>query len=461
MRVFFTTPFDPSKKYQSFIDAILATLHKNEVSVISPEEHAEYVGSLEAYEAKGLPPERAHYAFISHGIAEADIVIIEATNEDIRVGHEVTLALLYGKPTLVLSQNVDFSRYIPHELLQGATYKTEKDLQSKVQAFLDDAEKNLAKATEVTQSVENGADSLHTAALASIRQNALRDTSEFGQWARLAEKDPEAAYKLVQKSLGKLPIGLPWSTFAPVYNEDSPDYIQTGVAKFVDTLLRKRHITKHDLVIEAATGTGALLRVMASLGYRSLAGFDNSRPMLAEAFRLCAYMPDIRLFESDIAKLELTDKPKAIIWPDYSSNFALTPRMFVDMLQQLVDNLDAKGMLIFDVRTLAGWQVSFYRQKVTTFATPNFQRVWINLPDYKKHLITFDVFIRQRRPDGSWSDWQREQMTERMWLLDEVKRIVDELQGVKLEGVYADDFAALQNADHEPGLAYFVLSKTK
>ncbi len=459
MRIFFTTPFDVTKKHQVYIDAILDTLHTNAVSVISPEEQRQYVSSLKQYEAKGMQPERAHYAFITHGIAEADMVIIEATNEDIRVGHEVTLALLYGKPTLVLSQKVDFAKYIPHELLQGATYKTEADAQHHVKKFLDDAEKNLARVVETAQSLENGADSLHTAALASIRQHALRDTSEFGEWARLSEKDPEGAYKAIQKSLGKLPVGLPWSTFAPVYNEDSPDYIQTGVAKFVDTVLRQHRIKKSDYVVEAATGTGALLRVMANLGYRNLAGFDNSRPMLAEAFRLCAYMPDIHLFESDIAQLEMNNKPNAIIWPDYSSNFALTTQVFHDMLQRLIDTMADKGALIFDVRTLAGWQVNFYRQKVTTFSTPNFQRVWINLPDYDKHLITFDVFIRQRTVDGKWTEWQREQMTERMWLLDEVKKIVSGLNGVRLKGIYADDFAPLESVDHEPGLAYFVLEK--
>ncbi len=50
-------------------------------------------------------------------------------------------------------------------------------------------------------------------------------------------------------------------------------------------------------------------------------------------------------------------------------------------------------------------------------------------------------------------------MTERMWTLDEVKTVVEGLNGVELEGIYADDFAPLKDTNHEPGLAYIVLNK--
>jgi hypothetical protein len=42
MRVFFTTPYAGKLRYQSFIDEILAVLHENKVTVISPEDSPHY-----------------------------------------------------------------------------------------------------------------------------------------------------------------------------------------------------------------------------------------------------------------------------------------------------------------------------------------------------------------------------------------------------------------------------------
>jgi hypothetical protein len=231
MRVFFTTPYEGKRQYQPFIDEALATLEQNKVTVISPEDSPRYKAELQKLEHEGLNAERAHYAHNLHGIAEADVVVIEASYEDFRVGHEATLALLYSKPTLILSQHVDYSQYISHELLFGRLYHAKQELRGTIKDFLAKADDYLSKASETAQAIGGAADSLHMAALATSRHAALRDTSEFGAWARLAEEDPDKAYAKIQKALGDLPAGNAWSVFAPVYNEDTPDYVLGGVAK--------------------------------------------------------------------------------------------------------------------------------------------------------------------------------------------------------------------------------------
>lgn len=458
MRIFFTAPHNDERQYRVFIDEILDTLRKNRVTIVLPENSPRYQAMLKKLKIEDPKAERARYGYVSHGIAEADVVIMEASYDDFLAGHEATLALLYSKPTLILSQHTDYSQYIPHELLFDKRYQTKRELRTAVEAFIHKADDYLSKASETAQAIGGAVDSLHMAALATSRHVALRDTGEFGALARLAEQDPEKAYVKIQKELGDLPKGRPWSVFAPVYNEDTPDYIFSGAANFLQATFKKHGIRFSDPICDVACGTGAVARNLVNLGYRNIIAFDESREMLAEAFRLCAHLPSIRLSEASIASIHLDEPVKAMIWIDFRTNFALTPITFRKWISNLVANLAPNGTLVFDIRTMTGWQVNFYRQKVTTFATSNFQRIWINLPNYDQRLITFDIFIRIRHKDGSWGEWRHEQMKERMWRLEEIQNIVRVLPDCHVEAIFDDNFSPIK-PKQEPGLAYFVLRK--
>ena len=458
MNIFFTTPFAGKANYQQEIDAIVAAIEDNN-RVITPENTQKYTATLSSLQDQGLNKEQAHYAFIRQGIASADAVIIEATEEDIRVGHELTLALLFHKPTLVLSQKNDFSKYITHDLLQGALYKTERDAELIVKRFIETA---LAGRPESTmQTIDMSADSLHAVALAKLRQLSRQEPGQFGEWARQAEVDPQKVADDIANKLGSLKPQPAWSVFAPIYNEDSPDSIQAGVARFVTDVLRENGFRNLDTLIEAACGTAALSRQLVARGIRKIKAFDNSRPMIAEAFRLSTDYPSISLFESDITELALPEKAKAIVWTDYSSNFSLDESQLKAMLANLMHNLTNDGTLILDIRTLTGWQIDFYAQPITTFATERFQRIWLNKQDHESHLIYFDIYIRVRDVDGAWSEWRRESMTERMWTLKEVMKTISKIPGVSVQKVYGDDFRKIDFEKEEPGLAYIVLRQAK
>lgn len=154
-------------------------------------------------------------------------------------------------------------------------------------------------------------------------------------------------------------------------------------------------------------------------------------------------------------------KAKAIVWTDYSSNFALDSKQLKSLVLKLGDNLERNGALIFDIRTYTGWQIDFYSQPVTMFATERFQRIWLNRPEQKSELIHFDVFIRVRDVDGSWSEWRRESMTEKTWVLQDVIKVIGEIPNVALEGIYGDDFRKINPRTEEPNLAYFVMRRTQ
>lgn len=458
MKVFFTTPFAGKKQYQSFIDEAIKAIESKGAVVISPEKSAQYkhATTKEKVEQFGTK-EKSHYHFISQNIASADAVIFEASYEDFRVGHEATLGLMLDKPVLVLSQKLDYSHYIDHELLTGAQYSTIEEIKPLILAFIDKVKTQISQPS--VQTLGDAVDLKHSATLSKLRYKATQGTSYVADWAQRASQEPDQVYRDIQSKLGHLKPQSPWDVFAKIYNEDTPDQVFTGVVRFIDSLNKRNHIRKTDHIVDVACGTGAVSRILNGFGYQQITAFDRSRAMLAEAFRLCSHFTNIKIIESDISQLKLTSPAKAMIWLDFSSNFALTENELLSKLNNLVANLENNGILILDVRTQSGWKVDFFKQKVTVYETDNFQRLWINLPDKGKKQITFDIYIRVKDQHGQWQSWEREQMTERMWRLEEVKHIIDKLEEIKIVNIYRDDFSFLSPTDPEPNLAYFVLRK--
>ncbi|MDO8451936.1 MAG: hypothetical protein Q7S76_03640, partial [bacterium] len=152
MRIFFTTPYNGKKMYQGSIDAILSIVESTGATVISPEKQREYNDAFRRENLKQLgDPERVHYEFIRQGIANADAVIIEASYEDFRVGHEATLAIIYNKPVLCLSRLKDYGKLIRHEKFRGVLY-TDVNLKDTVLTFLNEISYKLLSSRRGVQS---------------------------------------------------------------------------------------------------------------------------------------------------------------------------------------------------------------------------------------------------------------------------------------------------------------------
>lgn len=457
MRVFFTSSNRTQAQYQPYTDEILTLLQKSKVSLMTTEDERLYRTALEELETKGFKSERAHYEFITRSIAEADIMIVEASHQSFRLGHEVTLALLYGKPTLVVSQERDYSTFISHNLLQSAQYTTKKELQKIVRDFLKKAETHFSKLSESTQIIGMAVDNLQMIALSDPRAHALRDPGTLGDLARLAEEDSDKAYKKVHKMLGHLPAGEALSVLAPIYQEDTPDYIFGGVASFVKRVLADHSIEFDMPVITAMARAGALPRQLAEFGYKHIISFDSSRPLLAEAFRLSAHYPSIYMSENAVESFHAPQLVRAATWLDFTTNLTLTSEQLQKELENLLNNLTSSGCLIFDVRTSSGWHSRLYGERVLAFATDETQRIQINEHHPTKPLLTIDFFMRMKHK-GVWGEWRREQATERMWSVDEIVSIIEKLKNTRLEAIYDDNFQKMAPGE-KPGLAYFVLVK--
>src|SRR5258708_30949697 len=105
MKVFFLTPFSEKKEFQADIDQIISIIEATGVDVISAEKSRQYDDAFNEENLKKFGSKEAvHYEFIRQGVLKADAVIVEVNPGDFRVGHETTLALLYNKSVLCLSQ---------------------------------------------------------------------------------------------------------------------------------------------------------------------------------------------------------------------------------------------------------------------------------------------------------------------------------------------------------------------
>ena len=137
MNIFFTSPFVEKDKYKNYIDEITQTIESTGAKIISPGITREYTDAFSEENFKKYGDKnRIHYEFIRQGISNADAVIIESSEEDFRVGHEATLAIIYKKPVLCLSQKQDFGKLIYHEGFTGLQYTDGNDLHDKVLSFI-------------------------------------------------------------------------------------------------------------------------------------------------------------------------------------------------------------------------------------------------------------------------------------------------------------------------------------
>lgn len=459
MRIFFTTPFSGRQRFQRFIDEILLCLKEQDATIISPERHELYAKSIQDYEARGLSSSEAHYTFIANAITEADVVIIEASQESLRVGHEITLALMYGKPTLVLSQTKNYAEHISNELLTGAKYQTKQDIRFHIKDFL--SRLSLPASEDYDQDIRTrgqGVDSLKLTTFTTMRQHALQDTTDFGILALLAEDNQDEACKQVMQRFGGLPIERPWAVRAAIQAETAPDFVFAGLIRFLLQEFSKLSIQRTDHIVDVLTHSGSIAQLLSQKGFSQLTAVHSSRKILAKTYEACADNYAVTIAEDTVATLSLQPFAKAVIWANCTSNLVRTKKDLHYRLQTLADNVLPGGCLIFDVRTVRGWQAYLFEEKIATFATTSFQQILLTRRSDRTRLVHQEHFIRLKYANTLWGPWRREESVSRMWSLNEVKAVATQLKDCRVEGIYDETFTPLKEGD-DPAIAYFVLVK--
>lgn len=135
MKVFFTASKRNKATHQNNYDSIIHLLQKRNIEVISLE-IGKYTDLLPKTYIKKHNCEEIHYEYTSRAIANSHAVIIEASSNSFQLGHESTLALLYSKPILCLSDGNDYSIKIKHPLFKAAKYSALPQIEIIIDKFL-------------------------------------------------------------------------------------------------------------------------------------------------------------------------------------------------------------------------------------------------------------------------------------------------------------------------------------
>ncbi len=136
MKVFFTASFVNKKTHQKYYDKIVNVIKDQGHELISLEVQ-DYDALIKKSTIEKKDEEEVHYLYISKGMKKANAVIIEVSKDSFRLGHEATLALLYNKPVLCLSDDWDYSTAIYHPKFYSDMYEGLDDIEGKVVGFLE------------------------------------------------------------------------------------------------------------------------------------------------------------------------------------------------------------------------------------------------------------------------------------------------------------------------------------
>lgn len=150
MKVFYTSAFKGRSMYKNYVNQVFEVIKSFEdIELTSTQDRSYLAREPEAKQVDDLKfledrYKYVHYNSVKRAIFEADAVIIDATSRSFRLGHEATLAVQQGKPTLVLSQHKDYSNLIDHPHFFGAKYHR-LTLKEIVRKFLKHAQRTTLK----------------------------------------------------------------------------------------------------------------------------------------------------------------------------------------------------------------------------------------------------------------------------------------------------------------------------
>lgn len=135
MKIFYTASFWGKDKYQQNYNQVLTAILAHPVEIKSPE--------ITDFHHPTKDP-TTHYSAIRQGIAWADAVIIEVSQEDFQLGHEATLAIQARKPLLCLSVREDFTNHIQNRFFHAARYN-QYTIDEIIANFIQKSQKELLK----------------------------------------------------------------------------------------------------------------------------------------------------------------------------------------------------------------------------------------------------------------------------------------------------------------------------
>jgi SAM-dependent methyltransferase len=184
----------------------------------------------------------------------------------------------------------------------------------------------------------------------------------------------------------------PYTAFAKFYDQlMSPDKYEVW-GRLIARLVRKHKIPR-STCLDVACGTGTISAILQRLGF-TVIGVDSSREMLRVAKAKC---PKATFYRTDIRDFSLPGSNKPVLAVSFydSLNYLLSDRDLLRAFRMVNNNLDSRGIFLFDINTRSHARVG---RKFNPVIHESREGVAIMRYGGKNRFWTIDIdfFLRRR-----------------------------------------------------------------
>ena len=236
-----------------------------------------------------------------------------------------------------------------------------------------------------------------------------------------------------------------YDLLAPYYDIHNSDIDYAKWADFIEKISERDSVSRPELVLDLACGTGKMTLELASRGY-DMTGIDYSPEMLdiarAEAVER-GY--DVLWLCQDMREFELYGTVDMAVCCLDSINHLTSVGDLKKCLSLLHNYLIPEGILIFDVNGKSKFE-DVYAQNSYVMEQDDGMCIWQNYYNASTKLCDFYITLFKERDDGSYERYDEIQR-ERMYTLRSLKKALMQT-GMEFIGAYADfDFKEATDDD--------------
>ena len=249
-----------------------------------------------------------------------------------------------------------------------------------------------------------------------------------------------------------------YEAIARVYDKLNADIDYKAWADFFDKCFDKYLVSRPELVLDLACGTGRMTRELAARGY-DMIGVDGSEDMLSEA--MYSYDREgILYLHQDMRSFELYGTVGAVVCCLDSINYLLEDSDVAVTFATVHNYLDPDGLFIFDVNSPRKFKCVYGDNAYVLEDEDEDGRAvfcgWQNQFDEHSGICDFYLSIFEEDEDGAYirSD---EHQRERCYELETLKKHLEN-SGFEFIGVFSDfNFSPIKAEDDR----WYIVARAK
>lgn len=225
--------------------------------------------------------------------------------------------------------------------------------------------------------------------------------------------------------------GEPYTTIARVYDIFNGDIDYKLWADFIEKCFDKYLLSRPELVLDLACGTGRMTRELAQKGY-DMIGVDASCDMLAEAMNKTSADLHVLYLLQDMREFELYGTVGAVISCLDSVNYLTDDDGLAECFACVHNYLDPNGLFIFDINSPYKFE-NVYSDNCYIFEdempiegedSAEIYCGWQNCYDPNTRLCDFYLTVFTDNGDGGFTR-EDETQCERCYTVDEITRTLE------------------------------------